>query len=157
MVLAGAAGVASGLSDGGREEAVWDCVSVHLYLLEACNLMRREHHHEGCSFFGLGDVCFLAGSILDVSPFDECEHLTSCSYLIFCRRQVLGSYFGLAGLQGLWVNYADVTASVLWLACSLIESGVFFYFMKKRTRKKVWACVRWYGGNRASGASSEFQ
>lgn len=67
MILAGAAGVASGLSDTSRGEAGWDCLSVHLYLLEAFNLINREHDYEGHTCFRMGDVCFLVGSVLDVS------------------------------------------------------------------------------------------
>eukprot|EP00584_Thalassiosira_punctigera_P008552 CAMPEP_0172533968 /NCGR_PEP_ID=MMETSP1067-20121228/6502_1 /TAXON_ID=265564 ORGANISM="Thalassiosira punctigera, Strain Tpunct2005C2" /NCGR_SAMPLE_ID=MMETSP1067 /ASSEMBLY_ACC=CAM_ASM_000444 /LENGTH=275 /DNA_ID=CAMNT_0013318693 /DNA_START=104 /DNA_END=928 /DNA_ORIENTATION=- len=79
MIAAGAAGVVSGLSDTSFREALWDAISVHLYLLEGCNLLRREHDYENefLKCFRLGDVCFLVGSILDV----------------------IGSYFELAGFE----------------------------------------------------------
>ncbi len=67
MILAGVSGVISGLSDTSSKESAWNAISVHLYLAEACNLLRREHDDEGNSCFRLGDVCFLLGSILDVS------------------------------------------------------------------------------------------
>lgn len=110
MILAGAAGVVSGLSEDSRKEAVWDCVSVHLYLLEAYNLLHREHDYEGhASIFRLGDVCFLLGSILDV----------------------LGSYLELAGIVGIRAAYTDMVACFLWLICSLIDWSAEIYFLRK--------------------------
>jgi len=71
-----------------------------------CISSNREHDHDdGYSLFRLGDVCFLVGSILDV----------------------LGSYVDLAGFEGLWVVYIDMTACFLWLACSLIDLGAEIY------------------------------
>ena len=42
------------------------------------------------------------------------------------------SYFDLAGIGGLlWVVYTDMTACMLWLACSLIDLTVEIYFLRK--------------------------
>ena len=67
MILAGATGMAAGLASTSHEAAIWELVSVHLYLMEAYNLVTREHEYEGHVCFRLSDVCFLIGSILDVS------------------------------------------------------------------------------------------
>ncbi|KAL7542507.1 hypothetical protein ACHAWF_007191 [Thalassiosira exigua] len=80
MIFAGAAGLISAFSDDADKEAAWDFVSVHFYLGEAVNLLRREHDYdEGWEtrFFRTGDVCFLLGSVLDC----------------------IGSYFDLAGMD----------------------------------------------------------
>ena len=42
MICAGGAGMASGMAQSGFMESVWNCVSVHIYLLEAYNLSHRE-------------------------------------------------------------------------------------------------------------------
>lgn len=95
MICAGGAGMASGMAQSGFMESVWNCVSVHIYLLEAYNLSHRErtaaaatddeddddhHHHsphgsdivvvameEKHLFVKVGNTCFLVGCILDVS------------------------------------------------------------------------------------------
>ncbi|KAL3766177.1 hypothetical protein ACHAW5_008410 [Stephanodiscus triporus] len=160
MTLAGMAGVASGLSNGGRTAAVaWECVSVHLYLLESYNLIHRDHHHRAprldrsrdaggdggvgvgdgdglvdddddggrgrgaCggddrtrpprvgfrlqSVVWIGDVLFLAGSVLDV----------------------MGSYLDVAGVVGMWVGYANVVACYLWLGCAATKWMAEVYFL----------------------------
>ncbi len=51
MICAGGAGMASGMAQTSSMESVWNCVSVHIYLLEAYNLSHRQqrtttgHHH----------------------------------------------------------------------------------------------------------------
>lgn len=42
MICAGGAGMASGMAQSCFMESVWNCVSVHIYLLEAYNLSHRE-------------------------------------------------------------------------------------------------------------------
>jgi len=46
MIFAGGAGMASGMASSSSMESVWNCVSVHIYLLEAYNLSSRERSHE---------------------------------------------------------------------------------------------------------------
>mmetsp|Transcript_19446 Transcript_19446/g.45562 ORF Transcript_19446/g.45562 Transcript_19446/m.45562 type:complete len:285 (+) Transcript_19446:315-1169(+) len=102
MILAGLAGVVSVLSPTARQEVIWDAVSIHLYLLEACNLFRREHHLTGRGrLFRVGDVCFLAGNIIDVTVV----------------------YLSLAGRSGLGIIRADLAAQILWLVCALIDTA----------------------------------
>ena len=125
MILAGLAGVLSGASTDSRTAAiVWECVSVHLYLLESYNLINRDHDRHGGgdggddrppgvvrfhwhSVFRLGDVMFLVGSVLDV----------------------LGSYLGVFGAVGLWVGYTDMVACYLWLGCALTNWIAEIYFL----------------------------
>lgn len=49
--------------------------------------------------------------------------------LFVCSSEVLGSYVDLAGAQGLWVIYADMTSNFLWLECALIELGSEIYHL----------------------------
>jgi len=62
--------------------------------------------------------------------------------LFDCSSQVLGSYVDLAGAQGLWVIYADMTSNFLWLECALIELGSEIYHLRhhaaaNNTRKRI--------------------
>ena len=111
MILAGLAGVASVMAPTARQEVIWDAVSIHLYLFEACNLFRREHnkHLTGRDrLFRVGDVCFLAGNIIDVTVV----------------------YLGLAGRSGLGIIRADLAAQILWLICALIDTAREVYFLR---------------------------
>ena len=106
MILAGLAGVVSVLSPTAKAGLIWDGVSIHFYLIEAFNLFRPEHHLAGRDrLFRVGDVCFLAGNIIDVTVF----------------------YFGLAGSDGLGIIRADLTAQILWLVCALIYTARDIY------------------------------
>lgn len=87
MILAGAAGVVSGLSESDRAADIWDCVSVHLYLLEAYNLFGREHEH-GHFCFRFGDLCFLLGCILDVSV----SFLICCGLVFSIQTDLMYQY-----------------------------------------------------------------
>jgi hypothetical protein len=62
MIFAGGAGMASGMASSSSMESVWNCVSVHIYLLEAYNLSNRErsrtkkdHPHDSSCAGGGGD------------------------------------------------------------------------------------------------------
>jgi len=111
MILAGLAGVTSAMSDTSFEADIWDCISVHMYLLEAVNLLHREHEYEGHPMFRLGDVCFLGGCILDV----------------------MISYFSLAGFDDIWLIYVGLTSAILWVLCSLVDVSAEIYFLRKHT------------------------
>jgi hypothetical protein len=43
----------------------------------------------------------------------------------------------LAGAQGLWVIYADMTSNFLWLECALIELGAEIYFLRRATNTRT--------------------
>ena len=76
MIFAGIAGVVAGLSRTTRTERIWDCISNHLYLLEAYPMLKRDDHpspdddddnNGGHLFVRVGRVCFLGGCLLNVS------------------------------------------------------------------------------------------
>jgi len=71
MIFAGFAGVISGVSTSTFHERLWDLISVHLYLGEGYNLLKRDHEYDMKNGYGIlfrcGDFFFLFGSILDVS------------------------------------------------------------------------------------------
>ena len=73
MIFAGIAGVISGVSTSTVNERLWDLISVHLYLGEAYNLLKRDHEYDMKNGYGIlfrcGDFFFLFGSILDVSYY----------------------------------------------------------------------------------------
>jgi hypothetical protein len=143
MILAGVAGVASGLSDTNRAEVIWDCISNHLYLLEAYPMLKRDDppdcDDEGHLFIRVGRVCFLGGCLLNVSccyfyrpflKFVYCLGNLRCVDNNKWSFKVLGSYVDLAGIEGLWTVFSDMLACFLWLECSLIELGAEIYFLK---------------------------
>lgn len=110
MVLAGVAGVLSGLSseDKGRADA-WDWLSNHLYLIEGYTLIRgRKTRKKGgdAPWLRAGNACFISGAVFDVLESD-------CTLL---------------GLAGFWLRYCDVAAQLLWLACALIDLGAEVYW-----------------------------
>ncbi len=71
MILAGVAGVAGGLSRTTRKGRIWDCISNHLYLLDAYPMLKRNDPPDcddgGHLFLRVGRVCFLGGCLLNVS------------------------------------------------------------------------------------------
>lgn len=110
MICAGGAGMASGMAQSSFVESVWNCVSVHIYLLEAYNLSHRERNaaatddddgnnvivvvndhrrrddHQGEEkhlFVKVGNTCFLVGCILDVSFLSFVLH-TMKSFFEIC-------------------------------------------------------------------------
>ncbi|KAL7460120.1 hypothetical protein ACHAXS_000586 [Conticribra weissflogii] len=116
MILAGITGMISGISHS--HSAIWDCVSVHLYFLEAINLLHRDHDYEGYPCFRLSDVCFLFGSLLDIA---------NC---------YLGTVFGFSGIG---LIYSDLVASFLWLGCAIIDLFAEFYFLRRH--KEAGNCI----------------
>mmetsp|Transcript_30482 Transcript_30482/g.64217 ORF Transcript_30482/g.64217 Transcript_30482/m.64217 type:complete len:226 (-) Transcript_30482:120-797(-) len=119
MILAGFTGMISGISHS--HSAIWDCVSVHLYFLEAINLLHRDHDYEGYPCFRLSDICFLCGSLLDIA---------NC---------YLGTVFGFSGIG---LIYSDLVASFLWLGCAFIDLLAEFYFLRRH--KEAGYCIACY-------------
>ena len=109
QVLAGVAGMISALSKTYQETTIWDFVSVHMFLMEAINLLHRNHDYEGVACFRIGDVCFLVGAVLDC----------------------VGSYVGIAGHEGLWVLHMDVFSCCLWLLSGLTDITAEIYYLRK--------------------------
>lgn len=109
LVLAGVAGMISALSKTYQATTIWDFVSVHMFLIEAINLLLRKHDYEGVACFRIGDVCFLIGAALDC----------------------IGSYVGIAGQQGLWVIQMDVFSCCLWLLSALTDITAEIYYLRK--------------------------
>ena len=108
MILAGISGIISGISY--NKESTLNCVSVHLYFLEAINLLHRDHDYEGYACFRLSDVCFLLGSMLDVGG---------------CYIDMFSDFVGVG------VVYMDLVASFLWLGCAVIDLAAELYYLKK--------------------------
>ena len=109
LVLAGVAGMTAALSKTYQETTIWDFVSVHMFLLEAINLLHRNHDYEGVACFRIGDICFLIGAVLDC----------------------VGSYVGIAGHEGLWVLHMDVFSCCLWLFSGLTDITAEIYYLRK--------------------------
>ena len=110
MILAGVSGIMSGLSSSMHSGDIFDCISVHLYFLEAINILRREHHYMGWQkLFRLSDFFFMSGAILDI----------------------LDSYGSLNGYCGLGLYISDIIAALLWLGCAIIDVSAEIYFLPK--------------------------
>ncbi len=143
MILAGLAGVLSGASTDSRTMAiVWECVSVHLYLLESYNLINRDHHHHATGGKGGG-----ASSGEKEDDGDNNRSSSSSSgvvvgfhwhyvfrlgdvmFLVGSVLDVFGSYLGVFGAVGLWVGHVDMVACYLWLGCALTNWIAEFYFL----------------------------
>ncbi|KAK1748175.1 hypothetical protein QTG54_000114 [Skeletonema marinoi] len=110
LVLAGVAGMISALSKTYQARTIWDFVSVHMFFIEAINLLLRKHNYEGVACFRIGDVCFLIGALLDC----------------------IGSYVGIAEHEGLWVIQMDVFSCCLWLFSALTDITAEIYYLRKR-------------------------
>ncbi len=110
LVLAGVAGMLSALSNTYQARTIWDFVSVHMFLIEAINLLLRKHDYQGVVCFRIGEFCFLIGAVLD------------------CVR----SYIHIAGHEELWVIQMDVLACSLWLFSALTEITAEIYYLQKR-------------------------
>jgi len=109
LVFAGVAGMISALSTSYYASTAWDFVSVHMFLIEAINLLHRKHNYEGLACFRIGDFSFLFGASLDC----------------------IGSYVGIAKQEGLWVIQMDVFACCLWLLSSLTDITAEIYYLRK--------------------------
>ena len=109
LVLAGIAGMVSALSTSYEVATTWDFISVHLFVVEAINLLLRHHDYEGVACFRIGDICFLMGALLDC----------------------IGSYVGIAGREGLWVIQMDVFACCLWLLSALTDITAEIFYLRK--------------------------
>jgi hypothetical protein len=109
LVLAGVAGMISALSTSYNASTTWDFISVHMFLIEAINLLHRQHDYEGVACFRIGDFCFLFGAMLDC----------------------VGAYVGIAQQEGLWVIQMDVFACCLWLLSSLTDITAEIYYLRK--------------------------
>ena len=110
LVLAGVAGMISAISKTYQARTIWDFVSVHMFFIEAINLLLRKHNYEGVACFRIGDVCFLIGAVLDC----------------------IGSYVGIAEHEGLWVIQMDVFSCCLWLFSALTDITAEIYYLRKR-------------------------
>jgi len=150
MILAGLAGVLSGTSTDSRTMAiVWECVSVHLYLLESYNLINRDHHHHHATGGKGGGSSSSSGGEEEVEDEDGDNNRSSSSssgvvvrfhwhyvfrlgdvmFLVGSALDVLGSYLGVFGAVGLWVGRIDMVACYLWLGCALTNWIAEFYFL----------------------------
>lgn len=109
LVLAGVAGMISALSHTYQARTIWDFVSVHMFFIEAINLLLRKHDYEGVACFRIGDLCFLIGAVLDC----------------------VGSYVGLAGYVDLWVIQMDVFSCCLWLFSAFTDMTAEIYYLRK--------------------------
>ena len=111
MILAGVGGMISGFSETRQTRNVWDCISVHMYLFEAINLLHRDHDYEGHPCFRMSDILFLLGCLLDIG----------------------GSYLGIGGVHWVGIVYMDIISTFLWLGCALIDLTAEMYFLKKHS------------------------
>ena len=57
--------------------------------------------------------------------------MNNLTLLLVNAWQVLGSYFALAGFEGILAYYMDLVACFLWLACSLIDFSAEIYYLEK--------------------------
>jgi len=119
MILAGVFGVVSAVyvEEDIRLSNIFNCVSVHLFLFEAVTLF-GEHKRSAISSEApkwvkrcgvLGDLEFIVGAFVDV----------------------ILSYIYLFDNTADWdfsLMIASIVAAVLWLHCSLIYMGSFFYY-----------------------------
>lgn len=110
LVLAGIAGMISALSNTYQTRTIWNFVSVHMFVMEAINLLLRKHDYQGVACFRIGDICFLIGAVLDC----------------------VGSYVGLAGYEELWMLRMDVSSCCLWLFSAFTDLTAEIYYLRKR-------------------------
>ena len=146
MILAGLAGVLSGTSTDSRTMAIiWECVSVHLYLLESFNLINRDHHdrghhrqfehHRGDDAAtgggggGSGEEDRPSSGIVIRFHWHSVFRLGDVMFLVGSVLDVIGSYLGVFGAVGLWVGHVDMVACYLWLGCALTNWIAEFYFL----------------------------
>ncbi|KAL3808485.1 hypothetical protein ACHAXA_000917 [Cyclostephanos tholiformis] len=154
MVLAGFAGMLSGWSTNNRTMAmVWECVSVHLYLLESYNLLNRDHyhHHHQCRHDDKADHRRGGDDGDGLDDRDENQgtddrddkvgvtwrwhsifYIGDVLFLVGSIMDVMGSYLGVLGIVGLWVGYADLIACYLWLGCSIMNWMAEIYFLRRQ-------------------------
>lgn len=141
MILAGSAGMLSGSTKSRSMAIIWECVSLHLYLLGSFTLLGRDHNHRNVRESGNND----AGDYVGEHDHDDSNNNTLVAerwqsifrtgdllFLIGSILDVLGSYFGIAGAVGFWVAYTDVVACYLWLLCGLTEIAAELYFLRKQ-------------------------
>lgn len=142
MILAGLAGVLSGSTDSGSMAIIWECVSVHLYLLESFTLISRDHNHGNVhanKLGGCGIDDYAGGADHDdkddylVAPgWQSIFRMGDVLFLIGSILDVVGSYLDVAGAVGMWVAYTDMVACYLWLGCALMNWVAEIYFLRKQ-------------------------
>jgi NADH:ubiquinone oxidoreductase subunit 5 (subunit L)/multisubunit Na+/H+ antiporter MnhA subunit len=141
MILAGSAGMLSGSTDSRSMAIIWECVSLHLYLLGSFTLLGRDHNH--CNVRESGNNVHVGDYVGEHDYEDSNNNLVAdrwqsifrtgdLLFLIGSILDVLGSYFDIAGAVGFWVAYTDVVACYLWLLCGLTEIVAELYFLRKQ-------------------------
>jgi hypothetical protein len=165
MIFAGFAGMLSGWSTNDRSMSVmWECVSVHLYLLESYNLINRDHRHSHRDLHrrhddhhrrhrpddrpdrrwndGIGDGNGDGNGDGGGNRTCRWHRVFLIGHLFFlggCVMDVVGSYLDILGVVGLWVGYSDLVACYLWLGCSIVSLMAELFYLRGQLLTSVTA------------------